>query len=249
MDYRRRTARVDFALSLLRRVEALIAAIVLLLVACMILEMIAYGDAGHIPGGFNGFDELRERNPDIVAWIRMDGTHIDHPVVQGRDNFEYLSRDIDGEYCRSGSIFLDAGNSRDMSDRYIIMHGHHMARGAMFSDVAEYLGEDFFEKNSRGELITPQGIYGLTVMAAGTVDAYDGKVYHTGREVEPPFEVPAAFVMKRDVPFDSGDKLVMLSTCAGDMTSCRAVAFCRARYVGAYHEEDYAKTKTEEQGR
>ena len=30
------------------------------------------------------FEELRKINPDVVAWITLDGTKIDEPVVQGK---------------------------------------------------------------------------------------------------------------------------------------------------------------------
>ena len=38
------------------------------------------------PGEDNGptFEELRAINPDVCAWITLDGTKIDYPVLQGR---------------------------------------------------------------------------------------------------------------------------------------------------------------------
>ena len=210
--------------------------IILVFTALTIKDMHAMSEAGHIPGGFCGFDELKERNPDVVAWIRMDGTHIDHPVVRGSNNFVYLSKDIDGEYYQGGCIFLDCKNSADLTDPYIIIHGHHMSGGAMFSDVAAYTDEAFFEQNRSGELITPAGTYSLTVVAAGIKDAYDGIVYYTGSDTEPPFEEMEECGLKRDTEFVSGDRLVLLSTCAGDMTDNRAVVFCRARFMGNDYE-------------
>ena len=41
------------------------------------------------------FDELKEKNPDIVAWIRSDdpeSTGIDYPVLYSGDNEKYLRR-------------------------------------------------------------------------------------------------------------------------------------------------------------
>lgn len=224
--------------SILRHVQALMILIVLIFTALAIQDMYAASDAGRIPGGFCGFDELKERNPDVVAWIRMDGTHIDYPVVRGRNNFEYLSKDIDGEYYQGGCIFLDYRNSADLTDPYLIIHGHHMAGGAMFSDVSAYIDEEFFKQNRSGELITPDGTYSLAVAAAGIKDAYDGIVYYTGPDAEPPFEEMKKCELKRETEFGSGDKLVLLSTCAGDMSDNRAVVFCRARLMGNNYESD-----------
>ena len=36
------------------------------------------------------FAVLSEINPDIVAWIYIEGTEINYPVVQGADNQYYL---------------------------------------------------------------------------------------------------------------------------------------------------------------
>lgn len=42
------------------------------------------------------FAELKEINPDVVGWIEMLDTNINYPVVQGKDNTEYLNKDIFG---------------------------------------------------------------------------------------------------------------------------------------------------------
>ena len=49
--------------------------------------------------------ELQKINPDVCAWLTVDGTKIDYPVVQGETNLEYINQDIYGEFALSGSIF------------------------------------------------------------------------------------------------------------------------------------------------
>lgn len=224
---------VELMRSLLRRIEIMLLALAMLFTAGAIWDMHAFTAAGLGSGHFPGFDELHKRNPDICAWIIMDGTHINHPVVQGEDNFEYLSKDPDGEFYQGGSIFLDADNARDFSDSYIIIHGHHMARGAMFSDVTDYLDGTFFTEHTSGELITPGGAYELRVAGAKVVDAYEGEFYYTGDDAGRPLHLMSDCTQRRDVEFSEEDKLVVLSTCAGDMSTKRAVVFCRARLIGS----------------
>ena len=43
---------------------------------------------------------------DMVAWITLDDTNIDYPVMQGSSNNAYLNTDPFGNYSLSGSIFL-----------------------------------------------------------------------------------------------------------------------------------------------
>lgn len=60
------------------------------------------------PGEDNGptFEELRAINPDVCAWITLDGTKIDYPVLQGEDNLTYINKDVYGNFALAGSIYL-----------------------------------------------------------------------------------------------------------------------------------------------
>lgn len=184
---------------------------------------------------YHSFRELLAINPDIAAWIRIDDTNIDHPVVQGKDNFEYLSKDINGNDYAGGSIFLDSKNKKDLSDMYIIIHGHHMSGGAMFGDLAKFNEEDFFESHAEGELLTPDSRYDLTITGVATVDAYDGSVYLADPETRP-LELLTRCHLRRETAFDEKDKLLVLSTCSGDMSNNRTVVFAKAHYAGKNDE-------------
>ena len=50
------------------------------------------------------FEELLKVNPDVAAWVTMEGTQIDDPIVQGEDNQEYLNKNVYGEYALAGSL-------------------------------------------------------------------------------------------------------------------------------------------------
>ena len=228
MDYEKKLKRITAATKALHRMIGAVLLLALVFVGSTVYDMYAFTEAGR-GTSFPGFKDLLSQNKDTVAWLKMDGTHIDHPVVQGKDNFEYINKGFDGKFYQGGSIFLDEGNAKDFTDQYIIIHGHHMARGAMFGDVAAYLDKTFFEDNTSGQLITPGAVYELTVCGAGIADAYDGAVYYTAPEVKVQLKFLDKCTLKRKVDFKNGDKLVMLSTCAGDMTTKRAVVFCRAR--------------------
>ena len=71
------------------------------------------------------FSVLREINPDIVAWIYIEGTKINYPIVQGGDNSYYLKHLFSGKWNGSGCIFLDFRNDASFADRHSIIYGHH----------------------------------------------------------------------------------------------------------------------------
>ena len=81
---------------------------------------------------------LKEISKDAIAWITVDDTKIDYPVMQGKNNNEYLNKDPFGKYSLSGSIFLDSRNSSDFSDPFSVLYGHHMDYGAMFGALDEF---------------------------------------------------------------------------------------------------------------
>ena len=40
------------------------------------------------------FEELMAINSDVVGWISLDNTKIDHPVLQGANNLSYINIDV-----------------------------------------------------------------------------------------------------------------------------------------------------------
>lgn len=101
------------------------------------------------------FGQLKAINPDIRAWLTVDGTSIDFPVLQGEDNFHYLNRDPYGNFAVAGSVFMDYRCDKDMEGNYLLMYAHHMGQGKMFGDLDQFEKAEFFKENTTGTLITP----------------------------------------------------------------------------------------------
>ena len=75
------------------------------------------------------FAALQAVNPDVCAWVTLDGTGVDYPVVQGEDNLTYVNTDVYGNFSLSGSIFLDSRCAPDFTEGYGLLYGHHMVNG------------------------------------------------------------------------------------------------------------------------
>lgn len=175
---------------------------------------------------YHDFNELLKINPDTVAWIRLDDTHIDHPVVQGKDNFEYLDKNFYGNFYAGGTLFLDYRNDKGFNDPYNIIHGHHMEGGAMFGDLSNFLKKGYFKEHKTGVLLTPKFDYDLEVIAVGSFNAYDDDIYYPLQGKKIPYKR-----MLKDGKYHRGEigdsQLLALSTCSGSLNDTRTVVFCK----------------------
>ena len=100
--------------------------------------------------------DLQNINADVCAWLTIDDTGIDYPVVRGKDDMEYINKDVYGNFALSGSIFLSSANQPDFTDPYNLIYGHHMSNGAMFGDVVEFTDEAYFTAHETGTLYLPE---------------------------------------------------------------------------------------------
>ena len=123
------------------------------------------------------FEDLLKVNSDIRAWISLDNTKIDYPVLQGRDNLSYINTDVYGNFALAGSIYLDSRCSGAFEDWYSLLYGHHMENSRMFGDLDLYKDRDFFEKNSAGRLVLADRSYRLEIFACMTVPASEKAVF------------------------------------------------------------------------
>jgi len=101
------------------------------------------------------WDELRAVNPDVVAWIVVEDTDINYPVVQHGDNDYYLQHSFDGSYSSSGAIFLDCDNAPDLTSDNNIIYGHNMLDGSMFAQILQFKDQEFLNQNHRVIVVTP----------------------------------------------------------------------------------------------
>ncbi len=92
------------------------------------------------------YKELYQQNPDIVGWVRIDGTKIDYPVMYTGDDF-YLSHGFDKEDSRSGVPFIDKRCSVRPMGTNTIIYGHHMKNGTMFAGLAKYRKRSFYKEH------------------------------------------------------------------------------------------------------
>lgn len=168
------------------------------------------------------FDKLLKVNGDTVGWLHFEPEPkiIDYPVVQGKDNEEYLHKTFSAKENTLGAIFLSVENQKDFSDRHSVIYGHRMRDGSMFRHLQDYDRKAFWKKNQRFYLYTLDGreLTYRIYMAGEILDT--SKTYRTEFADDKEFE---EFLKqtKEEAFYDTGllpdvdSQIVTLSTCTG----------------------------------
>ncbi len=173
------------------------------------------------------FEALQAVNPDVCAWIYLEGTNINYPVVQGADNSEYLHKMVDGSYNSAGSIFMDYRNAPDFTDPHTILYGHHMKNETMFCQITYYHHQDFYEAHPTALLLTPQGNYKLELFS-GYVAHLNGQSWKLQFGTDEEYAAWLEDALARST-FQSAvtptpqDRVVTLSTCSYEYDDARYV--------------------------
>lgn len=162
---------------------------------------------------------------DMVAWITINNTNIDYPVMQGENNTKYLNTDPYGYYSLSGSIYLDSRNKADFTDNYSILYGHHMEYGKMFGALDDYLDPNYLESHSSGTLLIGRDgskRYVLKIFASMKGNARDNKVFDpsSGKDVLQHIRSRAT-VFTEERP----NRIVAMSTCNDADSVTRVLVF------------------------
>ena len=185
------------------------------------------------------FSSLLSINPDVVAWLTMDGTEIDYPVLQGDNNFSYINTDVYGNFALAGSIFLDSRNSSSFTDTYSLLYGHHMDNRKMFGDLDLYKDEQFYNENTTGTLILPDSAYNLEIFSVMLVGASEDNIFDPTQWTAYNISRFYNFVKTNSLYYDeafvnamiknpeTSPRILCLSTCASEYTDARTIVLAK----------------------
>lgn len=110
------------------------------------------------PAAERNIQALITENADCIGWLSIDGTNISYPVMHTpSDPQKYLRRNFYGKYSQSGVPFLDG--RCDLQSSNLIIYGHNMRNGTMFSDMKKYLNTDFLNSHRTVRLETADGVF------------------------------------------------------------------------------------------
>lgn len=118
-------------------------------------------------------EELQKDNPDIVAWLEIEGTNISYPVLQDTDNSYYMTHNYKKEYSKDGSIFLDKDYDWNIPSTNLLIYGHNYNDGLMFASLLDYKQESFYKEHQIIKLTTNKEDTEYEIIAA-----FLSKVYY-----------------------------------------------------------------------
>ena len=93
------------------------------------------------------FDNLKKINSDVVGWIKINGTNINYPFVQSKDNKYYLTHSFSKSYNNAGWVFLDYRNN-NINNRNTIIYAHGRTDKTMFGTLRKVLNNGWINNTN-----------------------------------------------------------------------------------------------------
>lgn len=164
------------------------------------------------------FSNLLLTNNETVGWIKVNGTNIDYPIVQSKDNKYYLNHSFDKSESKAGWIFLDFRNNLDDLDKNTIIYGHGRLDNTMFGNMRLML-EDSWLKNDNNHIIqisTPK--YNMIFQIFSIYTIFKETYYITTNFNEYSFQEFLKTITERSIfnfntSTNNSDNIITLSTC------------------------------------
>lgn len=186
-----------------------------------------YWDYLNVPFMNVNFNELLEKNPDTVGWIKVEGTKVNYPIVQTEDNDYYLNHAFNGSSNAGGWIFADYRVDFEEFGKNTIIYGHNMNNKTMFGSIPNMLNNSYLNNSDNYyiKISTPSSNSVWKVFSIYTIEP---EVYYLKTNFKSePYEnflntIKGRSIYNFGVEVTTDDKVLTLSTC--DNTGTKRVA-------------------------
>lgn len=176
-----------------------------------------------IPFKYN-HEALLAINPDAQGYIYVPSVNLRLPIVQGTDNEKYLETTIDGSINKNGCPFIDYRIKGGITASHVIIYGHTLYSGTMFSSLHKYRNSGFYstEGNDKFYIYTQDTIKEYQIFSVYLTDP----VSDTFTFNFPDITSMRQYAMQRKeltMYETTGDvseatQIITLSTCADNLT-------------------------------
>ena len=164
------------------------------------------------------FNELKKKNSDTVGFIKVNGTNVNYPIVQAKDNSFYLKHAFDKSKNSAGWVFADYRNNMVNFDKNTVIYGHSRSNQTVFGSLKKVLNKSWYgnKNNHIIKLSTPTENTLWQIVSIYTIkpESY----YITTKFSDSQFKTFIKTIKDRSQIYFSGtlnenDKILTLSTC------------------------------------
>lgn len=99
------------------------------------------------------FESLSEQNTETVAWLKVNNTNIQYPIVKAQNNEFYLNHSFDKSDNTAGWIFADYKNKFDGTDKNIVIYGHNRKDKSMFGTLTDILNPEWYNNTENMDIL------------------------------------------------------------------------------------------------
>ena len=184
------------------------------------------------------YQNLLIRYKKLIGWVKIDGTNIDYPVMQTTDNEYYLDHNMEQQYDKNGTIFMDKDCDVLKPSTNYIIYGHHMKSGKMFGQLDLYQNKSYYEEHPyiSFDTIYEKGTYQVMYVFRSKVYKEDEIVFKYYQFIDANGEAEFNSNMREmaemslydtGVTAEFGDQLLTLTTCDYQETDGRFVVVAK----------------------
>lgn len=166
--------------------------------------------------------KLKKINDETIGWIKVNGTNINYPFVQHKDNKYYLTHQFDKKVNSAGWVFMDFRNNPVEFDDNTIIYAHGRLNNTMFGSLRNVVKSSWYS-NTQNYVVKISTEYENTLWQVfstyriKTTDDYLQVDFSSDEEyVEFLDMIKKRSVHDYNVDLSKDDKIITLSTCHND---------------------------------
>lgn len=179
------------------------------------------------------FEALQAQNGDIYAYIKIDDTNVDYPIVQSPTDDEFYLKHTaeDKSWSASGAIYTEMINSKSFNDRVTVIYGHNGYGDTFFTPLHRFEKEEFFNSHPYFYIYTPTRKLTYNVISAFKYDdrhimnsfnfANTQEFLDFQEYISNPTSALKNVRTQLDKELNENSKIVVLSTCITNQKSSR----------------------------
>lgn len=165
-------------------------------------------------------NNLKNINSDTVAYLKVESTNINYPVVKSNDNEYYLNHSFNKNKNQEGWIFLDYRNNINNLDNNTIIYGHNRLTGTMFGTLKNLLNKSYQESTNHYIYFTTENNNYVFEVFSTYITSNESYYLKTTFKDDNEYlkflnTLKTRSTYNFNIELNSDDKIITLSTCSG----------------------------------